>query len=163
VFGEVEVDFESLPEEKEVPRFESRYEAYCRESKTTKVIANVVMCVAGLMVFVGGCFLVFGPSTVMVNRFSGPTFIQFLQLYPGPIVSFGALLAFLGAKLVPDNHTPETYMLTYYGLKGEEEWGKPLKVDHVKGDLFRFDHYSDEELSRLGFGNSQENVERADT
>ncbi|MGR2738705.1 hypothetical protein ACUY1T_09670 [Billgrantia sp. Q4P2] len=67
VFGDIEIDVENLPEEKEVPRFESRYEAYCRESKTTKVVANMIMGVAALMVFVGGCFLIFGPSTVMIN------------------------------------------------------------------------------------------------
>lgn len=162
VFGEVEVDVSNLPIEKEIPCFESRYGEYCRERKAGKVVANIIMSVAAVFVFVGGCFLIFGPSTIMVNSLSGPTFIQFLQLYPGPIVSLGGILAFLGAKVVPADHSPETYMLTHYDLKGEEEWDRPVKVDHIEGNVFRFDHYSEEELSSLGFGKGQEGTERTD-
>ena len=44
---------------------------------------------------IGGSFILLGPSEIMVS-YSGPTFVQFFQLYPGPIATLGFLIVYFG-------------------------------------------------------------------
>jgi len=57
----------------------------------TNPILMVVMVVGFAMVVIGGFNILFGPDSLYISR-SGPTFGEFLQLFPGPIASVGVFL-----------------------------------------------------------------------
>lgn len=46
------------------------------------------------IIIIGGLTLIFGPETISYNIASGPTFIQLIQIYPGPIVSVGGFILY---------------------------------------------------------------------
>ncbi|WP_045462398.1 hypothetical protein [Vibrio hyugaensis] len=98
----------------------------------------VFIMLLGSIVAVIGLFTVFtGPEAIYYDRISGPTFEQYIQLYPGPIASIGILLFNIG---------------NYYIKKNKEEY--LLKLDiHLRSAI----DISDDEIPEgyeLGLGNT---------
>lgn len=55
-----------------------------------------LMVVGGAITLTGAGFIIFGPDTIYYNTYSGMSFMQFLQAYPGPIATIGFALLALG-------------------------------------------------------------------
>lgn len=55
-------------------------------------IAYIFGGIGIVTIIVGFGFILLGPDTIYYDRYDGPTFVQFLQMYPGPIATAGFLL-----------------------------------------------------------------------
>lgn len=63
-----------------------------------KALGTIVSVIGWVVTIVGGLTLLFGPNTLRIS-YSGPTFFEFIQLYPGPIISVGLLIIMAGQFL----------------------------------------------------------------
>jgi hypothetical protein len=128
-------DANALPALITAPGFDTGYKDYVDEtiedqfSRPHKLGGIAVYVLSALFILVGAGFIIFGPNSVWVNRYEGPTFLQFLQLYPGPIVTVGFALAYLGQYL---NHQayahiqlqqPFEFLLANYTLLPQQAQG----------------------------------------
>ena len=59
----------------------------------TNPLSLSVMILGYILVAIGLFNIAFGPESVYVSVLSGPTFGEFLQLYPGPIATVGFVFA----------------------------------------------------------------------
>jgi len=57
--------------------------------------SNVLFWLGSIIACVGFLFIMFGPNEIYFNRSEGVTFIQFLQIYPGPIATAGGILVYI--------------------------------------------------------------------
>ncbi|MBX8485266.1 hypothetical protein [Pseudomonas cichorii] len=137
----------SLPCELVVDGFVDEYSRYLgRHAGTAQPSASILPLLLGivawLMLVVGGLTLLFGPDSVTYSIGCGPTFFQFIQLYPGPIVSVGFLLLIAGqffdSGQSGDLLRPELFLLAFYELQlpdGREDLSG-LSIVYAGGDLF---------------------------
>jgi hypothetical protein len=136
----ITLDLAQLPRELEVPGFAEEYEQH-RQANEDSPFATLMQFVGYGLLIVGVLTLIFGPDTVMVNRFTGPDFFQFVLLNPGPIVTLGFLLA-SGAALLDGKKQqllPETYLLSHYPFdaRGELDEGLQLQVSYLGNSRFQ--------------------------
>ncbi|MGI3002781.1 hypothetical protein ACRTDJ_06800 [Shewanella algae] len=68
--------------------------------KEDTTASHFIAIIGYAILALGGLFIIFGPETIYYNRSEGMTFVQFLQAYPGPIATVGALIAALGSKMI---------------------------------------------------------------
>ena len=68
--------------------------------------SNILFCLGSIITCVGFLFIMFGPDEIYFSRSDGATFIQFLQLYPGPIATAGGILLYI-ARAVSDGSEKE--------------------------------------------------------
>jgi hypothetical protein len=134
------LDLAQLPRELEVPGFVEEYERH-RQANEGSPFATFMQLLGYGLLIVGVLTLIFGPDTVMVNRFSGPDFFQFVQLNPGPIITLGFLLA-SGAALLDGKKQqllPEAYLLTHYPFdaRGELDEELQLQVGYLGNSRFQ--------------------------
>jgi hypothetical protein len=65
------------------------------------------------IIAVGFITMIFGPSSIMVNKSQGLSLLQFVQLYPGPIVTAGfvalSVSAWLNGSANNSLYSPEEY------------------------------------------------------
>ena len=90
-----------------------------------KYAGNTLLAIGILIIFVGILTLLFGPNSLRVSL-SGPTFTEFILLYPGPITSIGLFLIIAGSQIT--GHAPDriqTYIENHYILC--DEYNKPAK------------------------------------
>ncbi|MDD2047011.1 hypothetical protein [Pseudomonas putida] len=116
-----EVMVGSLPGDYVVETFSDDYSAHIESKKLGEpagFLSFIGFLIGAVLCLVGFLTLIFGPSTVMVSMLRGPTFIQFIQLYPGPIFSLGAIIIGITSwTLKPETvMTPEAYLLHYYSV-----------------------------------------------
>ena len=140
---------DKLPCELQVDGFASDYAKYVELRNYTPESGGAIFCCVllvfggALLALVGFLTAVFGPDTVTFSLLTGPTLLQFVQLYPGPIFTFGALMVGLGRFLSSLNGerpvTPEVYLLAFYELEFNEMPDDPagLSVAYMDGDMFR--------------------------
>ena len=120
-----EVMVDSLPGDYVVETFSEDYSAHI-ESKEVREPAGFLgfigFLIGAVLCLVGFFTIIFGPSTVMVSMLRGPTFIQFIQLYPGPIFSLGAIIIGVAKWISRPGPvlTPEAYLLHYYSVVGQD-------------------------------------------
>lgn len=69
---------------------------------------RILKLLGWIMVPVGGGFFLFGPDSIWVNSIHGPTLIQFLQLYGGPIATIGLVAYAAGSQLITKCLTDQT-------------------------------------------------------
>lgn len=63
------------------------------------IAGGIGMLLGIAVVCVGGYIIMFGPDYIRYSRFAGPTFYQFIELYPGPITTAGFLIVALAHRL----------------------------------------------------------------
>ncbi|KPX42782.1 hypothetical protein RA263_04445 [Pseudomonas syringae pv. tagetis] len=143
-----EVIVRQVPGEVAVPGFIKEYSAYLSAEKKTDsapVILTLLRLIGLLLLVVGGVFIIFGPGTVRINYLTGLTFLQFLQLYPGPIASVGVLVYgisnFLRSSGIEEQMIPEQFLTANYCLKLPEgiDDDKPLAITYVGNEVFRIE------------------------
>ena len=98
---EYEVGLCDLQTDYTIEGFRERYALYCAEVRNdappTYLISWPLKGLGGLLFIIGFFTIIFGPRSVTVDTFSGPTFFQFFQLYPGPLATVGSLIYGAGA------------------------------------------------------------------
>jgi len=145
-----EVNVHQVPGEVAVPGFIEAYLAYLSTEKETDsapvILTSLLLSLIGLLLFVvGGAFIIFGPDTVRIDYLTGLTFLQFLQLYPGPIASVGVLVygisTFLRSSGIVEPMIPEQFLTANYDLKLPEgiDDDKPLAITYVGDGVFRIE------------------------
>ncbi|MBX8556261.1 hypothetical protein K5D43_17465 [Pseudomonas cichorii] len=146
VLGNVVID--KLPCELVVAGFFEEYSQYLALYKSTEqspvsLLSLFFYFLSWLMIVVGGFTLFFGPETISYSSRTGPSFLQFIQIYPGPIVSVGFFLLAFGKYVDVDSSVallaPERFLVAFYALhlpEGLENRGE-ISIEHVDGDLFR--------------------------
>ncbi|WP_024676196.1 hypothetical protein [Pseudomonas syringae] len=139
-----------VPGEVAVPDFVEEYSAYLSAEKEIDsaqvILTSLLLRLIGLLLLVvGGAFIIFGPRTVRIDYATGLTFLQFLQLYPGPIASVGMLVygisSFLRSSGIDEPMIPEQFLTTNYDLKLPEgiDDDKPLAITYVGDGVFRIE------------------------
>ncbi|RMR60996.1 MULTISPECIES: hypothetical protein [Pseudomonas] len=145
--GENDVRFvrvEKVPCELVVAGFVNEYSQYLEQERgverTSRSTCYMLLRVTSwLMILVGVFTIMFGPETLSYSSQTGPTFLQLIQIYPGAIVSIGALL-FVISKFFDCTHsgtplTPERFLLVFYELQLPEEPG--ISIAYVQGSRFQ--------------------------
>ncbi|NIF27859.1 hypothetical protein F3J44_15925 [Pantoea sp. Tr-811] len=98
-----------------------------------------VMAIGFLIALVGFGALIFGPETITYNRMTGPTLLQYVQMYPGPIFSVGGALFAVGTHLYARRAiSREMFLLSCYRLiaqDGRDVTGE-VKLGYLGGDNF---------------------------
>ncbi|WP_087018235.1 hypothetical protein [Thaumasiovibrio subtropicus] len=103
--------------------------------------SSPLLWIGFILLFVGAVFIIFGPNQIRVSP-SGMTFLQFLQIYPGPIASVGGFCIWGANRMhnselehyvkavnevtdrvikISDEEVPEGYELSIERVEGEEE------------------------------------------
>lgn len=114
----------------------------------TSNILLLTQLVGFIIVATGVLTMIFGPDSVWVNRQTGMTFLQFIQLYPGPIASIGALILFVPELYKKDRHAKQQAAF----LKSLEEQLDFTEQDLPEGkvlDLTLVRHSRNKDLYRL--------------
>jgi len=118
----IQFDASTLPATVNVPGFNQAYQDYLsanlpeNPSNGTATLGTIISGIGILIIVVGALILLFGPEYVTYNRYRGPTFFQFLQLYPGPITTGGFLVAALGQALANSGQKSSAQLLTEQGF-----------------------------------------------
>lgn len=138
----------NLPCDFHVDGFEGEYAMYLERRNYTPESTGTILCyglliVGGLfMALVGALTILFGPDTVSYSRLTGPTLMQLVQLYPGPLFTLGALMVGVGNYLSNLNGEPplppEGYLLTFYEMQFSDMPDDPAQVSlvYLDGDAF---------------------------
>ncbi|MBX8521263.1 hypothetical protein K5D36_07120 [Pseudomonas cichorii] len=138
------VRVEKVPCELVVAGFVNEYSQYLEQvrgdgGKFRSTCYMVLRITSWLMILVGVFTIMFGPETLSYSSQTGPTFLQFIQIYPGAIVSIGALLfvisKFFDCSSSATPLTPERFLLAFYELQLPE--GQGISIAHVQGSRFQ--------------------------
>jgi hypothetical protein len=127
-----------------VEGFENEYSRYVEHHESQRIsslVPTILLVVSLLMMIVGGLTSVFGPSTISYSMSSGPTFAQFIQMYPGPIFTVGSLLLMASQYLMSWSgaaREPDSFLLSSYTLElpAETDYSLGLSVIYLGGDVF---------------------------
>ncbi|MGJ7550020.1 hypothetical protein [Pseudomonas alloputida] len=124
----------------QVPGFSEDYAAYLEGiDDGAGFFGGLAMAVGGVIALVGFSTAVFGPETITYSRMAGPTLLQYVQMYPGPIFSVGGALVALCSHLYGKRAvTREVFLLSHYKLisrDGRDISGE-VKVRYLDGDKF---------------------------
>ena len=142
-----------LPCDFHVEGFACEYAKYLELCNYTPDSTGAIICSALLfvcsliLVVVGTLTSLFGPETITYSRSEGPGLLQFIQLYPGHISIFGALLAVFGRFLINANglppFTPESYLLRHYELQFAEVSDdlSQVSISYVDGEMFHISRH----------------------
>lgn len=126
-----------LPVELELPKV-----------STSDASGTVVSWIGWIVTIVGGLTIVFGPNTLQIS-YAGPTFFEFIQLYPGPITSVGFLIIMAGQFI--SNQTIKEALTDFQesvdsqlSIPDEDiPAGKELSINLIEqfetSDLYRFE------------------------
>lgn len=123
-----------------VSGFSEDYAEYLKGCGRGAEYSGGFMMVIGFVIaLLGFGALVLGPETITYNRMTGPTLLQYLQMYPGPIFSVGGVLFALGTHLYARRAVSrEVFLLSCYKLiarDGKNVTGE-VKLRYLGGDNF---------------------------
>lgn len=123
-----------------VSGFSEDYADYVNGCDGNAIYSGGLMMVMGLVIaLLGFGALVLGPETITYNRVTGPTWLQYLQMYPGPIFSVGGVLFALGTHLYARRAVSwEVFLLSCYNLiapDGKDVTGE-VELRYLGGDNF---------------------------
>lgn len=135
---------DNLPGEYVVETFDEDYADYLESTLDRDPVdvffSRLATCLGIAICLVGFFTIIFGPPTVMVSRFNGPTLIQYIQLHPGPIFSFGSLVvAITEWASRKEILTREKYLLHYYSVLGADaiELNEKVSAEYLGEGAFR--------------------------
>lgn len=100
---------------------------------------NIIGCA---IIGTGIISMIFGPSSIMVNKSVGLSFLQFIQLYPGPIVTVGFILSTISAALNGSSNnrlcSPEEYFENHvdWFIDGHPSAATSWRVKFLGDDVF---------------------------
>jgi hypothetical protein len=119
----------SLPTQVTVDGFAESYLQYVIDRRYQSIWLNLI---GGLLAVVGFITLLTGPSTISYSLNTGPSFLQLIQMYPGPIVTVGLLLLGLNRYMetlaLEGLKAPAEYLLDNYDI---QVLGHPLDAAKV--------------------------------
>jgi len=72
---------------------------YLIKKEKTHWLAIIIMLIGIVAIVVGAYFMMFGPNSIIYDRFEGMSYIQLMQAYPGPLASIGFAIIMLGKVL----------------------------------------------------------------
>ncbi|MFJ4155338.1 hypothetical protein ACIPZF_11080 [Pseudomonas sp. NPDC089752] len=135
-----EIKLNASAQDYEIPGFSRDYAAYLEScDEGAGFFGGLVMAIGAMIALLGLATVVFGPETITYSRLTGPTFIQYIQMYPGPIFSVGGILVASGTHIYAKRAvTREVFMLSRYKLitgDGEDVSGK-VQLRYLEGDNF---------------------------
>ena len=119
---------------------------YLIKKEKTNWLATIIMLIGFVVTVVGAYFIMFGPSTIVYNRFEGMSYMQMMQAYPGPLASIGFAIIMLSRvlfgigeeKMDPEWITNQIHDKTAFdilNLPDDEE----LSIALIETRLFRVD------------------------
>ncbi|AUI87585.1 hypothetical protein BS333_14305 [Vibrio azureus] len=73
--------------------------------KPNNTLYNFLVCTSAVIGLVGVITLFLGPDTIYYDRNDGPTLLQLIQIFPGPIASVGIALHQLFSHVVNVRHS----------------------------------------------------------
>ncbi|MCW9705746.1 hypothetical protein [Fodinibius salsisoli] len=69
-----------------------------KKATIQEYVGYAILGIGGVVLLTGILTLLFGPSSLRIGL-GGPTFTEFILLYPGPIASIGFFLVFAGSQV----------------------------------------------------------------
>lgn len=118
-----DVTLTQLPGEHEVARFTEHYTAYletARKDEQSSKRLGTLLQIIGILVALVGLVGLGGPLTIQVGP-EGLTFIQMIQLIPGPLMTLGVFLVSIGAWIGQKGADPvlcaELYLVRAWRIK----------------------------------------------
>ena len=133
-----------LPGEHQVARFTEHYTAYletAREDERSSKKLGTLLQIIGVLVALVGLVGLGGPPTIQVGP-EGLTFIQLIQLVPGPLMTLGFFLVTIGAWIGQKGADPtlcaELYLVRAWRIKMPcgHDCDEPLVVRATGADTF---------------------------
>ncbi|MCU1719832.1 hypothetical protein [Pseudomonas sp. 5P_5.1_Bac1] len=124
--SKIPVSLSGVDEKFQVKGFVEAYETFIDENPSCRPLNKVpdllFTLVGGVIAVIGLLMMLFGPDSIMVSVVSGPTFFQYIQLYPGYVFSLGAFLSSVGVKLFREAKgvSREQFLADEYELSGKE-------------------------------------------
>jgi hypothetical protein len=103
-----------------------------QQMKTRRRLGGILIAIALIPLIYGAYLIIFGPDHLTVNRFSGPTFWQAVQLNPGAIASLG-FVGVAGGRLIRQSAIKKvtTYIDEHFVLVNK--FGKTTKKYRLVG------------------------------
>ncbi len=139
----------SLPQKVKVDNFREAYSIHLEEHSYSPIWLDIIALV---FFVVGAVTIVAGPSTIMYDRASGPTFLQFIQMFPGPIATVGVLIAglnrFLENSTIEGFLVPEAYIVANYDIEiaGQSIDAAQVSVKYIDHEEFEFSEIANDSL-----------------
>ncbi|MDD0975672.1 hypothetical protein [Pseudomonas fontis] len=130
----------SSAEDCHVAGFSDRYAVYLEGPAGDGVHNGWVLMVFGVIILaIGVATLIFGPETVTYSTFSGSNYIQYIQMYPGPITTVGGACVALASSLISKGLVSrETYLQAHYDFIASDgrDVSAEVQVRHLGDDRF---------------------------
>ncbi len=131
----------SLPQKVKVNNFREAYSIHLDEYSYSPIWLDIVSLI---FIVVGGVTMIVGPSTILYDRASGPTLLQFIQMFPGPIATVGCLIAglnrILGSFAIEGFLVPEAYVFANYDIQiaGQPIDAARVSIKYIDDEEFEF-------------------------
>ena len=137
-----------VPGEFVVDDFMDRYSRYLDAAKAGRrnvgpIAPGFVTTCGFILTICGALMVIFGPSSVRYSYSTGPTFFQYLQMYPGLITVLGFVITSVGRFIdAHDNtvlKTPEQFLWAHYELEFPRASNGPrlFSTVHMEGGTFK--------------------------
>ncbi|WP_367598289.1 hypothetical protein [Pseudomonas fulva] len=124
----------------QVSGFSEDYVAYLNgRDRGAEYSGWFVMAIGIIIALVGFGTLVLGPETITYNRLAGPTLLQYIQMYPGPIFSVGGVLFAIGTRLHASSEVShEAFLLSRYKFIAPDGTyvNDQVELSYLGGDNF---------------------------
>lgn len=134
------IELKSSAEDCHVVGFSNKYAAYLEGADGDAVYNGRLLMGIGFVIgAVGVATMIFGPSTITYDRLSGPTFFQYIQLYPGPITTVGCVCVAWARNLLSKGlMSRESYLQAHYLVIGADgrDVSSEIQVRHLSDDRF---------------------------
>lgn len=134
-----EIQLTSSADDYQVPGFSDFYAEHLQTSIEGAIYFRLLSFVGLAIMAVGFLTIIFGPSTITYSTFSGPTFTQWVQMYPGPIATVGGLISLCGKALYAKRTLPPEVVvrsLFRFIAPGGEDVTEVANIHYLGGDDF---------------------------
>nr|WP_314477820.1 hypothetical protein [uncultured Pseudomonas sp.] len=113
---QMELKLEASAGDYHVSGFSEKYATYLKgRDRGAEYSGGFVMAIGIVIALVGFVTLVLGPEKITYSIVAGPTLLQYLQMYPGPIFSVGGVLFAVGKHLHASGAvSQEAFLLSCY-------------------------------------------------
>lgn len=136
-----EIQLTSMAEDYQMLGFSALYAEHLQTSIEGAIYFRILSFVGLAITVVGILTIMFGPSTITYSILTGPTFTQFVQMYPGPIATVGGFVYVIGNALYAKRSLPPEVLVRslfrFVGLDGEDVT-ESVNIHYLGGDDFNF-------------------------